>query len=402
MRLLRFSIVASALVAAVVGFGGTLALIVQAAQHLGATPSQVSSWVAVPCFAIGVTSIGLSVRYRMPIVTAWSLAGAVLIASAPAGIGVKEAVGAFIAAAALTVLAGAVPALGRAIARLPASISGAMLAGLLLRFVLALFQAAQGSPALVLTLVGVFLLARLAHAASAPIVVVAAGVPLAAALGMPMPLPDRIEWSSLALVPPAFTASALVGLGLPLFLVTMATQQISGAAVLRASGYEPPVTGALLATGLAWLVTAPLCGHSVNLSSVTAAICTGPDTHPDPAKRWLAGPIYGLLYLALAVFGASLVTLFSGLPPALIATVAGTALLGPLTNSFAAAMGRERERFAAILAFAVTASGITLAGIGAAFWGLVAGLMALGLDKTWRNRVESRRRERPSKGTRAT
>jgi len=387
VHLLQFSIVASALVAVVVGFGGTLAVIVQAAEHLGATPGQASSWVAASCLGIGATSVLLSVRYRMPIVTAWSLAGAVLIASAPPGIGMNAAVGAFIAAAVLTLLAGAVPALGQAIARLPPPIAGAMLAGLMLRFVLGMFQAAQASPALVLPLIGVFLVARLAHAASAPLVVIAAGVPLAAALGLPMPLPNRLELSSLALMPPAISLSALVGLGVPLFLVTMATQQISGGAVLRMSGYVPPMRGALLSTGLASLMLAPFGGYSTNLSSITAAICTGPDAHPDPAKRWMTGPIYGVLYLVLAAFGASLVTLFGSLPPALVATVAGTALLGPLTGSLAAAMSREHERLAAVLAFAVTASGVTLAGVGSAFWGLVAGLLALGLDRLWRLRI---------------
>lgn len=384
MHALRFSIVASAAVAVIVGVGSTLAVVVQAAQHLGATSAEIASWVAALCLAIGATSVFLSIRYRMPIVTAWSLAGAVLLASAPPGIVMAEAIGAFLLSAMLTLLAGAIPPLGRAIARLPSPIAGAMLAGLLLRFVLALFQASQASPALVMPLIALFLVARLLHAASAPLVVIAAGVPLAAALGLPMPLPNRLELSSLVFMPPAWSAPALLGLGLPLFLVTMATQQISGAAVLRVSGYVPPVRGALLATGLATLLTAPFGGFSNNLSSITAAICTGPDAHPDPARRWLTGPIYGALYFVLAAFGASLVTLFGSLPPALVATVAGTALLGPLTGSLASALSREDERFAAVLAFSVTASGVMLFGIGAAFWGLAAGLVALGLDRAWR------------------
>ena len=384
---LRFSIVASALVAVMVGFGSTLAIVVQAAQHLGATPGQTASWIAALCLAIAATSIGLSVHYRMPVVTAWSLAGAVLVTSAPPGIGLGEATGAFMLSAVLTLLAGAVPALGAAIARLPASIAGAMLAGLLLRFVLGLFQAAQATPALVLPLIAVFLVARVLHASSAPLVVIALGMPLAAALGIAVPLPDRIELSSLVLVPPVFAVPALLGLGVPLFLVTMATQQISGAAVLRMSGYTPPMRGALLATGFASLLAAPFGGYSNNLSSITAALCTGPDAHPDPTKRWLTGPIYGLLYLVLAAFGASLVTVFSSFPPALIATVAGTALLGPLSGSLATAMSREHERFAAVLAFAVTASGVSLAGIGSAFLGLAAGLLALWLDWLMRRRT---------------
>ncbi len=381
---MRFSIVAAALVAVLVGFGGTLAVVVQAAAHLGATQAQTASWVSALCLAIAGTSIVLSVRYRMPVITAWSLAGAVLIAAAPPGVDMPAAIGAFMVSASLMLLAGLVPALGNAIARLPASIAGAMLAGLLLRFVLGVFQAAQGSPILVLPLLAVFLVARLVHAASAPLVVIAMGVPLALALGLPMPLPAGLELSVLVPVAPQFDLSAILGLGVPLFLVTMATQQIAGAAVLRTAGYVPPVRGALLTTGAASLVGAPFGCYSANLSSVTAALCTGPDAHPDPARRWMTGPVYGLLYLALAASGASFVQVFTALPPALVATVAGVALVGPLTGALASAMGHEQERFAAVLAFGVTASGVSLLGIGAAFWGLTAGLLALGLQRAER------------------
>ncbi len=386
----QFSVIASAVVAALVGFGGTLAVILEAARRLGATPEQTSSWVAALCIGMALTSAFLSVRYRMPIVTAWSLAGAVLIVAAPAGIGMGEAVGAFMAAAALTILAGVVPALGDAIARLPASIAGGMLAGLLLRFALGLFTAAQTAPALVLPLLAVFLLARLLHPASAPLAVIAASVPIALLEGYALPVPAA-SLSTLTVMPPVFSLSAVIGLGLPLFLVTMATQQISGAAVLRTAGYTPPVSAALITTGLATLLLSPLGAYSVNLSSITASICTGPDTHPDPAKRWLTGPIYALSYLVFAIGGASFATALGALPPVLIATVAGTALLGPLAGALASALYRERERFAAVLAFAVTASGMTLAGVGGAFWGLLAGVAALGLEHLaarvlWRGR----------------
>ncbi|MBV8912696.1 MAG: benzoate/H(+) symporter BenE family transporter [Acetobacteraceae bacterium] len=377
---MQFSVIASALVAALVGFGGTLAIIVEATRHLGATPDQTSSWVAALCVGMAITSIYLSVRYRMPIVTAWSLAGAVLIASAPAGIGVNDAIGAFVLSAALMALAGIVPALGDAIAHLPGSIAGGMLAGLLLRFALGLFAAAGVAPGLVLPLLLVFLVARRLHPASAPLAVIAASVPLALLEGYALPAPTA-GLSTVAWMPPAFSVTALVGLGVPLFLVTMATQQISGAAVLRVSGYVPPVRAALITTGLTTLALAPLGGYSVNLSSITAAICTGPDAHPDPAKRWLTGPVYGFCYLVFALFGASLASWLGALPPVLVATVAGAALLGPLTGALAAALHHENERFASVLAFVVTASGVTLAGVGAAFWGLLAGLLAMALER---------------------
>ena len=389
---LRFSVIASGVVAALVGFGGTLAIVVEATRHLGATAAQTSSWVLALCLGMAVTSVFLCVRYRMPLLTAWSLAGLVLIAVAPAGITMGDAIGAFMLSGLLMVLAGAIPALGRAIAHLPASIAGGMLAGLLLHFAIGAFLAAQEAPGLILPLLALFLAARLVHPASAPLVVIAGAVPLSLLEGYALPVPDA-SLSTLTWIQPTLSLPALVGLGLPLFLVTMATQQISGAAVLRTSGYTPPMQGVLITTGAATLLAAPFGGYSINLSSVTAAICTGPDAHPNPAKRWLTGPVYGLCYLVFGLFGASLATALRALPPVLIAVVAGTALLSPLTGALASALQREQERFPAVLAFVVTASGVALAGVGAAFWGLLAGLLALGLERGARR--FSRRRRAP-------
>ena len=310
-----------------------------------------------------------------------------LIAALPAGFTMGEAVGAFILAAVLTILAGAVPALGNAVARLPASVGAAMLAGLLLRYVVALFQAAQTEPLLILPLMVVFLVARRLHAASAPLVVIVAGLPLAAVLGHSLPMPS-FGVAAPVWVTPVFHPGALLGLGIPLFFVTMATQQIPGTAVLRAAGYEPPVRLTLLTTGIITLLTAPFGGYSTNMSSVTAALCTSPDAHPDPARRWLTGPIYGAFYLVLALFGAGFAAMLAGLPSLLVTTVAGTALLAPMTNALTVALGPERERFAAVTAFGVTASGMTFLGLGGAVWGLVAGVAVMGFERMrlWRLR----------------
>lgn len=386
---MRVSVFAAALVAVLVGFGGTLALIVAAAQNLGASGAEVASWVGALCFGIGVSSIVLSWWTRIPVVTAWSLAGAVLIAGLPAGITMAQAVGAFLLSGALMLLSGVVPALGSLVARLPATVGAAMLAGLLLRFVLAMFQAAQTEPVLVLPLLALFLLARRLHPASAPLVVLAAGLAYATALGHTLPAPAfGLAWP--VWTTPEFAPAALLGLGLPLFLVTMATQQIPGSAVLKVAGFEPPVRRALVVTGALTLLTAPFGGYSTNLSSITAAICTGPDAHPDPAQRWRTGPVYGGCYLVLALFGAGFAAMLAGLPAALVAVVAGTALLGPLTGAFAAAVAHERERFAAVVAFGVTASGMTLLGLGSAFWGLLAGVIALGFSAPWPARSRPR------------
>ena len=380
---MRLSIVSAALVAVLVGFGGTLAVIVAAARNLGADPAEVASWVGALCFGMGVSSLGLSWHTRMPVVTAWSLAGAVLMAGLPPGLSMAEAIGAFLLSGLLMLLSGLVPALGAAVARLPPALGAAMLAGLLLRFVLLLFQSVGTEPLLVLPLLAVFLLARAVHAASAPLVVLAVGLPLAALLGHPLPAPSFGPavpvWTS-----PAFTAAGLVGLGLPLFLVTMATQQIPGATVLRVAGYVPPVRLTLAVTGGLTMLLAPFGGYSINLSSITAAICTGPDAHPDPAERWKTGPVYGIAYLVLGLFGAGIATMIAGLPPILVGVVAGTALLAPLTNAFTAALGTAEQRFAAVTAFGVTASGLSVLGLGSAFWGLLAGVLVLGAERLTR------------------
>ena len=341
---MRFSVVVSAVVAALVGFGGTLAIVVAAARAVGADAAQTSSWVTALCMAMAATSTVLSARHRLPIITAWSTPGAALIATT-SGVTLPEAVGAFLFAGSLVLLTAWLRAVGDLVHRLPAAVASGMLGGVLLRFVVAPFESALTTPALVLPLLGLFLLARLASPSAAVLVVLLAGTALAWGLGLTAGLPGGVELSTLQATLPAFDPAVLLGLGLPLYLVTMASQNLPGFAVLRAAGYEPPARSILAVTGLASLVTAPFGAHATNLAAITAAICTGPDTHPDPDRRWLAGPLYGLCYLVLAAFGSSLVELFAAMPPALIKTVAGVALLGPLAGAMAAAIADDGQRF---------------------------------------------------------
>ncbi len=376
---MRLSIVTSAVVAALVGFGSTIAIIIAAAQAVGADPAQTSSWVAALCLSMAATSGYLSVRYRMPVVTAWSTPGAALIA-ASSGISIHAAVGSFLLAGGLIVLAASVKPFGRLIERIPTSIAAAMLAGVLIRFVMAVFESAQGAPGLVLPLVGLFLLVRLFNPALAVLAVLFVGLGLAFGNGHAQPLPSDFSLSSLTFIAPAWEPTALIGLGLPLFLVTMASQNLPGFAVLRASGYAPPSRPILAVTGLSSIVTALFGAHMSNLAAISAAICTGPDTHPDPGKRWMVGPFYALSYLVFAAFSAALIGLIAALPPELIKTVAGLALMGAFAGALGSALSEEAKRFPAVLTLAVTASGLTLFGIGSAFWGLAAGLVALGLD----------------------
>jgi benzoate membrane transport protein len=330
---------------------------------------------------MAATSSYLSLRHRLPIITAWSTPGAALI-GASAGVTLPSAVGAFLVAGALIVLAALFRPVGALIERIPGPVAGAMLAGIVLRFVVGVFESAGTAPAFVLPLVGLFLLVRLFNPALAVLAVLAAGLAAAFGFGLAGPLPDGLALSGLTLVTPAFEPAALIGLGVPLFLVTMASQNLPGFAVLRGSGYERVPTRSILAvTGLASILSAFFGAHTSNLAAISAALCTGPDTHPDASKRWLTGPFYALAYLAMAAFGATLIGVITALPPELIRTVAGLGLIGALSGALTTAMAEESRRFAAILTFAVTASGLSLFGIGSAFWGLVAGLAAVGLDR---------------------
>ncbi|MFG1372597.1 benzoate/H(+) symporter BenE family transporter [Xanthobacter oligotrophicus] len=377
---MRVSVIVSAFVAALVGFGGTLAIVLAAAAAVGANPAETSSWVAAICLAIAATSAFLSIRYRMPIIAAWSTPGAALIAGFGSGIGMASATGAFLVAALLVVLCAAIKPLGTLVGRIPVAVAAAMLAGVLVRFVMALAEHAAASPALVLPVIAVFFIVRVLSpnwAVPAALVVGGAGAVL---LGRVGPMPE-FELSALVWTTPRFEAPVLVGLGLPLFLVTMASQNLPGFAVLRACGYVPPVRPILAVTGLASLASAPFGAHASNLAAIAAALCTGPDTHPDPRQRWLAGPVYAGFYLLLAAAGASLVGVFAALPPALIATIAGLALLSPLTGALTAALNEDKHRVAAVATFATTASGVTALGLGAPVWGLAAGLLIVGLDR---------------------
>lgn len=374
------SVATAALVATIAGAGGTLPIILAAAQAVGATPEQASSWVSGLSLATAFSALVLSVRYRMPIIAAWSTPGAALIASTTGVPSFAAAVGAFVLAAVLILLTAAVRPLGRLIERIPASIAAAMLAGILLRLVMAMIEHVPTSPLLVLPLLALFLVVRAFLPALASLVVLVAGGLLAWSLGLVKPLPP-IGLTSVVFTAPAWDPATLIGLGVPLYLVTMASQNLPGFAVLRASGYQPPTQPILAVTGAASFGTAFMGAHTSNLAAISAALCTGPDAHPDPAKRWMTGPFYALFWGLIAVFGASLVGLFGALPPALLATVAGTALLGSMAGAMGSALAGDQDRLAAAGTLAVTVSGVTLMGVGSAFWGLVFGLVILGIDR---------------------
>jgi benzoate membrane transport protein len=376
---LRFSPSAwsSALAATVVGFGGTVVLVVQALQASGASAAQVGSGVTAVCLGISAAGAVLSIRLRLPIVLAWSTPGAALLAAGPPGVSWSVAVGAFIAAALMTLAFGAVPALGRCLLRLPTSVAAAMLAGVLLPFCLGFFRTGAKDPLQLIVVLGVFLLARRRFPLYALLIVMAAGAALMLLRGIGPPLPTAAR-GALSPTGPSLELDAIFSLGLPLFLVTLMSQNLPGLAVLRAAGYVAPVRALLVGTGLASLAMAPFGAPGVNLAALTASLCTNEDAHPEREQRWKVGVIYAGFYLLLAVISPWMVRLFVGLPPTLIAALAGVALIPALQTSLENMLASRDEREPAVVTFLAAGSGITLFGVGSAFWGLTAGFLALG------------------------
>jgi benzoate membrane transport protein len=375
---MRLSVVAAALVAAIVGFGGTIALVVSAAVAVGADQTQIASWVTAICLAMVAETAILSWRYRMPIVTAWSTPGAALIATS-SGFDIHQAIGAFILTALALIATGLFKPLMRLVSMIPSSVSSGMLAGILASFVIAAAKAAGTDPWLILPLAAIFFLLRLWNPALAVLGVLIGGIGFAYLSGLSAAAPS-FGLTVPVWIAPTFDAGSALGLALPLYLVTMASQNLAGLAVLRAADYHPPAGELIAVTGFFSLLSAPFGGHTTNLAAISAAICTGPDAHPDHGRRWLTGPVYALTYLVLALGGGWFVAVLSGLPKSLIALVAGLALIAPFANALSIALLKDSERVAAIATFAVTASAVSFFGIGSAFWGLIAGVAVLALD----------------------
>ncbi len=373
-----FGIVASAATAVVVGFASTILVIMEAARAVGASPAQQASWAASLCFGMAITTFILSGRYKMPILTAWSTPGAALIATSAAGVNYADALGAFVVAGLLMCLAALITPLARLIAKIPAPIAAAMLAGVLLSYALRVPGAALTAPYFVMPLIVIFFALRLSAPLFAVPVIVGLGVAMAAFSGTFAANCCSIGLTALVWTTPSFDSATILSLGLPLFLVTMASQNLPGFAVMRASGYQPPVTASLMVTGASSMLLAPFGSHAINLAAITASLVTGPDTHPDPARRWLIAWPYLIFYGAVGLAAASLVEILGALPSALITAIAGLALFAPLMGSITAMLKEPRDIESAVVTFLVTASGVSIGGVGAAFWGLVAGLLLFG------------------------
>lgn len=361
-------------VAMMTGYTSSLVLMFQAGQAAHLSPAQISSWIWSLSVGMGVTTIGLSLWYRAPTVIAWSTPGAALLIGSLPHVPYAEAIGAYLVCAVLLTAVGVTGWFDALMKRVPAGIAAALLAGILFEIGIEIFHAAQVQTPLVLTMFFAYLLLKRWVPRYAIVGTLVVGVAAAAALGLLDFSHFRVALAKPVFTMPAFSASAIVSIGIPLFVVAMASQNVPGIAVLRADGYNTPSSPLIATTGIASLVLAPFGSHGINLAAITAAICTGPHAHEDRTKRYMAAVWCGIFYLIAGIFGATIAALFAAFPQALVVSIAALALFGSIMSGLTNAMQNPKEREAALVTFMVTASGLTLLSIGAAFWGLVAGV----------------------------
>lgn len=365
------------------GFTSTIALIFHAAQSLGATPAQISSWVWALGLGMGLSTIGLSLWSRAPILITWSTPGAAVIAASASGVSLPEAVGAFLVCGALMWLCGVTGLFERMMDRIPVALASALLAGILTKFALMAFAHTTLHPALVLAMFAAYLAGRRWWTRYAVLGVLAVGVAVAMLRGQlnTSALSLQVAWP--VFVMPQWSWHAVISMGLPLFIVTMASQAVPGVSAIRVAGYQPQVSPLMSWSGVTTVLFAPFGGYAFNLAAITAAIVLSPHAHADAGKRYTAALMAGLFYIAMGLLGGAVAGVLAAFPPALVMGVAGLALLGTIGGGLATALRGEAHREAALITFLVTLSGMSLLGIGSAFWGLVAGTISL-LVQHWR------------------
>ncbi|MBW4514287.1 MAG: benzoate/H(+) symporter BenE family transporter [Timaviella obliquedivisa GSE-PSE-MK23-08B] len=376
---LSASAIIAGFVTVLVGFTSSAVIVFQAAQTLNASPTQIGSWMFALGMGMGSTCILLSWRYRVPVVTAWSTPGAAMLITTVAGVSMEEAIGAFLVSGLLITLCGFSGWFERIINRIPLAIASGMLSGVLLRFGLDVFVAMKTQFVMTFAMFLLYLVARRWIPRYAVISALGLGLLIAGVKGLLHFETVSLQWAQPVFTSPQFSVSALVGVALPLFVVTMASQNVPGVAIIRASGYSVPISPLIGWTGAATIALSPFGAFALSLAAITAAICMGREAHEDPGKRYVAAIAAGVFYLLIGVLGGTVGAVFAALPKELVLAIAGLALLGTIGNGLAAALAHEKDREPALITFLVTASGVTLFGIGAAFWGLIAGTLALGI-----------------------
>ncbi|WP_052878697.1 benzoate/H(+) symporter BenE family transporter [Vibrio coralliirubri] len=374
MTKLKFSHVSTGFIAVFIGYASAAAIIFQAAMSAGATEEQVASWFWALGIGMGMTTILLSFHYKKPVVTAWSTPGAALLITSLEGLTMNQAVAVFLFSSMLITLVGLAGIFEKVLKQIPTSIASAMLAGILLQFGLGLFTSLMEEAQVVAVMLAVFILAkaRLGNLLIPSIFIIA----LVMCVGF-----GKLDVSQVTMglttpvfITPDFEFFSLFSVGIPLFIVTMASQNLPGFAVLKANGYQVDSSKIITTTGVTGLIFAPFGGFAYNLAAITGAICMGPNADSNPKTRYIAGICMGGFYLLAGVMGMSFVSLFSAVPSAIVIAVAGLAVMPTLMNCLAVSMADNHYREPALLTFLFTASGTNLLGIGSAFWGLCIGL----------------------------
>lgn len=374
----------AAFISVLVNYGGTFVLVFQAAQLAQLSAAQKASWVWSLSIGVGVTGIWLSYRYRAPIITAWSTPGVAFLATVMPHTPYAEVIGAYMVSAIAFIALGMSGAFERLVRMIPGGIAAGLLAGILLQFGVNAFGGASADPLLVIVLLLAYAVLRRYTARYAVVGIMLVGAALLLAQGRIDVQGIELTLAAPVFEMPRFSVASLLGVALPLFLITLTGQYMPGMLVLRNDGYRVSANPILSVTGLGSLLMAPFGAHAFNVAAITAAFCTGRDAHADPSKRYIAGLACGVLYITVGIFGVTLASLFMVLPRTFITTLAGLALLGAIGNSLAQAMADVRTRETALITFLATAANVTMLGVGGALWGLAAGLAAHGLIHGWR------------------
>ena len=362
-------------VAMMTGYTSSLVLMFQAGRAAHLSDAQISSWIWALSIGMALCTIGLSLKFRAPIVIAWSTPGAALLVTSLPNVPYADAIGAFIVCAILLTVVGLTGWFDTLMRKIPAGIAAALLAGILFEIGIEIFRAAQFQTALVLAMFFTYLIVKRLAPRYAILTTLVVGIVAAGTLGLLDFSQFHVALAHPVFTMPHFTFAAAVSIGIPLFVVAMASQNVPGIAVLRADGYDTPSAPLIATTGIASLLLAPFGSHGINLAAITAAICTGPEAHENRSRRYMAAVWCGIFYLVAGIFGATIAALFGSLPKALVVSVAALALFGSIMSGLTNAMQDIRQREAALVTFMVTASGLTLLSIGSAFWGLVGGIV---------------------------
>ncbi|MBF8730141.1 benzoate/H(+) symporter BenE family transporter [Pseudomonas guariconensis] len=383
------SAIVAGMIATMISYAGPLVIIFHAAEAAGLPHAVLSSWVWAVSMGSAVLGALLSLRYRVPVVIAWSIPGSALLVTALPQLGLEQAIGAYLVANLVLLVIGISGAFDRIIARLPGSIAAGMQAGILFSFGAEVFRALPVQPTLVLAMFATYVLMRARQPRYAVAMVLLVGALVTLLSGQFRSDALVLELASPRLIAPQFSVAALFSLALPMVLVALTGQFMPGMAVLRNAGYSVPASPLISASAVGGALLAPFGCHGLNLAAVTASLCTGREAHEDPRRRYVAAVSGSVLYLLLGIAGATLMSLFAAFPAALIAALAGLALYGAISEALARSLSEPAERDAGLFTFLVTASGVSFLGLSAPFWGLLFGLAAHALPRLRRPRVQA-------------